>query len=319
MINFSEKEPWNGYLQKQRLAKITIYGELEVTDTLGYLSEIYNFKSNRQLKLVQDYLISQILKGEMGVRNIDRLKFNRKQLGLSKLILDKYLLKYAFSATNSNYNLNKLILNFRKEIGPKISSDILLLTYFKIRMKHWGESTKLIGSNIDIYNELFYRGYYTKSMAIFALKAIPHYSEYISGKEKAYTEKYYGFESFDFPLPLSIINFYMTDSIFRSERKNWNDLIQFFIGYNKFLEANQLINAYQSSFGYDPEFRFIQLVINYTHPSDDNGNHAKQLMDELPRMGNEKWCKFFFSKYSPSFQILDYQPIWELYCKECSQ
>jgi uncharacterized protein YkwD len=311
-------KPWIDYLQDQRIALINIHGGVMVKDTLSYLLDRYGKKDNYSIQQIQSYLIDQILKGQMSPTYIDRLPAYKKQPGLSKVVLNKYMLKYTLGQKDTSFNYNSFLKNFAQEIYAKGATDTLLLTYINLFAMHSDFNPHAIAQASDIMFHLFGRGFSNKSMAVYGLHAMEHYYPFVSGREKKYNSSYYGYQNYHSTLPYAVFNFYSRDVAFRIKRVNWESLILFFCKHKQYGLASALVSQYINENGYDPDFRFIQLVIQYVHPEIDSGVFAEELMTELPKLGKKRWCSYFYGEFSPSFQVLDYQPLWKLYCQTCN-
>ena len=49
------------------------------------------------------------------------------------------------------------------------------------------------------------------------------------------------------------------------------------------------------------------------------GNYYDELMKSADILSPREWCGLFTNSCGLNFQLLDYEPLWELYCKKKSE
>jgi hypothetical protein len=97
-------------------------------------------------------------------------------------------------------------------------------------------------------------------------------------------------------------------------------LVDHLVLYRDFADVSRVFETYLDRAGPDPELYMDYLKLNYVHPDEDaSGAYALELMDALESLGRERWCMLFEEEgCSISFQVLDYEPVRNMYCDVCT-
>jgi hypothetical protein len=91
--------------------------------------------------------------------------------------------------------------------------------------------------------------------------------------------------------------------------------------YGRLEKVNELLEPYLGDNSKEHNMIVLYNKINQVFV-DVNGktntDYMNTLMKSINSLGKDKWCGQFVGKGNISFQIFDYFPLYEQYCKECA-
>jgi hypothetical protein len=314
-----DEQPWEGYLNDQRSAKVRVSIHENIADTIAYLKKHYDLKDVNEQKLVLDFLINESLELRLSPSYVKKMRYHRDSAKYAPHILSKYLFEFQYNMGSDDFDLRTFSRRFLKNINVRRASTALLNAYLELLVSHWDACKPAVPNNYILFSELVSRGISNRAMAIFALRAMDHYQQYFDQPKAKYYYQYVGAEQAVDQLPNFIYDFYITDSTFTSSRDRYLQLAQMFIKCDKVDLAYNLLQDYQDKHHYDVAFKSLQLKMSYTHPFNDRGAFVQELIRQYDKMPNDKWCGLFEGAYPISFQSKDWAELRVLYCEECRE
>jgi uncharacterized protein YkwD len=307
-------QEWEGRLDEQRRATVTIKAHSIVRDTLAYVYKHYRIQKPGEALLMQDYLYSLWQQHRIPSDSIININYPYRW-EYTSLISNQLVFNYQLhSGTWSSQDHEHLYNAFLKAAAIPRASNLLKYNYLVFVVNNWKSLQKERGVPAEkiyrLLNQLEKSGGYGSQMArlkaLFFVKSMP---TYIRANNIKRTEE--GLET--------IYHFYSRDPQVLSSKDRTLSLARYFIELGDMEHAYGILNTYLNNNSFDKDIFAYYLKVAFIHPLyQKNREYVKLLMEARQLLSKEEWCDLFIGPCNINFQIFDDEELRNLYCESCA-